>query len=71
MFKGRLWNVLEYIHNRLFFSHDQLDVAFCQSSLFSNITAAIIELHRQRMKNGRLITLHILHCEVLFQIYTS
>jgi len=51
--------MLEYIHNRLLFSYDQLDVEFCQSSLFDNVTAAIIELHRQLMKNGRLITLNI------------
>ena len=50
MFKATRWNVLEYIHNRLLFPYDQLDVAFCQSSLFDNVTAAIIELYRQRVK---------------------
>jgi len=66
-FKARLWNVLEYIHNRLLFPCDQLDVAFCHSSLFDNVTVAIIELHLKRMKNGRLMT-NILYCEVLFQM---
>jgi len=61
--------VLENIHSRLLFSYNQLDVELCQSSLFDNVTAAIIELHQQRMKNGRLITLNILYWEVLFQIY--
>jgi hypothetical protein len=69
MFKARRWSVMEYIHNRLLFSYDQLDVAFCQSSLFDNVTVAIIELHRQRVRNGTSITLDILHCEVLFQIH--
>jgi hypothetical protein len=70
MFKVSRWNVLEYTHNRLLFSYDQLDMAFCQSSLFGNVTAAIIALHRQRMKNGRLITSSILYREVFFfQIY--
>jgi hypothetical protein len=59
MFRVSRWNVLGYIHNRPLFSYDQLEVAFCQSSLFDNVTAAIIGLHRQRMKNGRLITLNI------------
>jgi hypothetical protein len=44
------------IHNCLLFSHDQLDVAFCQSSLFDNVTAAVTEGYRQPMKNCKLIT---------------
>jgi len=69
MFRVSRWNVLGYIHNRLLFSYDQLDVEFCQSSIFDNVTPAIIKLHRQRIKNGRLITLNTSYCEVLFLIY--
>jgi hypothetical protein len=53
--KSRRLDVLEYIHYRLFFTHAQLYVAFSLSISFGNVAVAIIEGHRQRIENDRLI----------------
>jgi hypothetical protein len=43
-------------------------VTFPRSSLFDNVAVAIIEGHRQRKENDRLITSDIVYREVLLSL---
>ena len=54
-----------YLISPPFSPHDQLYVAFFQTSWFDNVAIAIAEGHRQRIGSERLISPDIVYREVL------
>jgi hypothetical protein len=65
LLKSRHLNVLGYTYHRLFFPHDQVYVAFSQTSCFDHIAVASVEGRRQGIGSHRLISLDIVYREEL------